>query len=313
MSYTHFSTDERICLAQMLRNGESQAKIARELGKNKSSISREIARNGKKDGTYQPWWAQSITIHRRRKQRRKILQDVEMKEYIEEKLKKYWSPETISAIWNRENPQRTISFVSIYRVLKEKKLDGVSVSKNLRRRGKRRYIRGASSTIKPDKTIHERPQIIEERGRIGDFEGDTMQGAIGKGMLVTQVDRKSRFLLAEKALNKRKETIEKAIVKGFEGHDVASITLDNGSEFANFREFGRELEADIYFADPHSPWQRGSNENMNGILRFFFPKGTDFTQVSDEEIKEVVLLINERPRKCLNWMSPQQIYSLHFA
>lgn len=282
--------------------------MAEILGRHRSSIKKEIERNSNKKGEYNPYGAQVFAICRRRElERYKVNKDKELKKYIEEKLKIYWSPETISVMWNEGNPNNRISHSTIYRSIKRHLFDEISAKKHLRRRGKKKYERGASATIKPEKTIHERPKIANDRSRIGDWEGDTVMGGRNKGLLVTHVDRKSRYLIAEKAINKQAETVEAAIIKSFKGKDVKTVTLDQGSEFANFKSFEKELKTTIYFADPHSPWQRGTNENTNDILRFFFPKGTNFLAISDEEIQQVVNLINERPRKCLGWKSPKQI------
>jgi IS30 family transposase len=141
---------------------------------------------------------------------------------------------------------------------------------------------------------------------LGDLEGDTVYGAIGKGVLLTLVDRTSRVLYAVCALNRESEIIKKAFETALKNVTVKSITLDNGSEFAKFPEIETEHNTTVYFADPRSPWQRGSNENMNGLLRFFFPKGINFLTVTDEELQNVVELINNRPRKCLGWLSPRE-------
>ena len=147
--------------------------------------------------------------------------------------------------------------------------------------------------------------MINERGRIGDWEGDTVLGAPGKGGLVTMVDRRSRYLQMSLLPNKEAATVEKVVCRILTNYlPVESITLDNGSEFANFREFEKALDATVYFTDTHSPWQRGSNENINGLIRFFFPKCTDFRSVSPNQVDLVLHLINNRPRKCLGWLSP---------
>ena len=149
---------------------------------------------------------------------------------------------------------------------------------------------------------------IKERSRIGDWEGDTVYGAVGKGLVVTLADRKTRYLLAGKLENRNSTLTEKVIIKLLKNKPVESLSLDNGSEFANFKRIEEQISAPIYFAEPHKPWQRGTNENTNDILRFFYPKGTNFNEVSDEELEYVVYLINTRPRKCLNWKSPFEVF-----
>lgn len=164
------------------------------------------------------------------------------------------------------------------------------------------------NTIQPDRIIPQWPEEIRLRTRIGDWEGDTVYGGIGKGLLVTQVDRRSRFLRAG-LLAKRDALLTKDVIcEILKGLPVKSISLDNGSEFAEFHAIEEELHTQIYFAEPHKPWQRGTNENTNDLLRFFFPKGFDFRTVTQEDVDKVVYLINNRPRKCLGWMSPSEVF-----
>ena len=161
-----------------------------------------------------------------------------------------------------------------------------------------------------ESSIHSRETIIELRGRLGDFEGDTVYGSVGKGYLITGVDRRSRYLVAAIARDKKAQTTNAAFVDAFMNAErkikPLTLTLDNGTEFAEYRALEKELGITIYFADTHSPWQRGSNENINGLIRFFFPRGTNFNEVSDEQLRAVVELINDRPRKCLNFLSPNE-------
>jgi IS30 family transposase len=150
---------------------------------------------------------------------------------------------------------------------------------------------------------------VETRSRFGDLEGDTVSGAIGKGCVVTLVDRKSRMLYAAISPSRDSGLIADTFYRALHGTKVNSITLDRGSEFAKFPEIEKNLDTIVYFADPHSPWQRPSNENINGLLRFFYPKGTDFTSVSEDDFQNVLSLINNRPRKCLGWLSPIEFFS----
>lgn len=180
---------------------------------------------------------------------------------------------------------------------------------HLRRRGKRIQTRNANyNSIQPERIIPQWSEEIRQRARIGDWEGDTVYGGVGKGFLVTQVDRKSRFLRAG-LLAKRDASLTKAVIcQLLKDVPVKSISLDNGSEFSEFKALEAELHTLVYFAEPHKPWQRGTNENTNGLLRFFFPKGCDFHAVSQEFVDSVVDLINSRPRKCLGWRSPAEVF-----
>lgn len=309
-SYTHFTLSERICLQQLLSEGKSYRNIAKILGRSPSSISREVKRNfSKKKNRYNAWRATTLYIIRRRNcVRTHIIQpNTHLYEYIVECFNQYWSPEIIA---NRCKMQGlNVCTATIYRALKEKRLLGISRKTHLRRHGKKiAKDRKNCCSIHPIHTIHERPEIVETKARFGDFEGDTVYGGIGKGCAVTFVDRKSKLLIATIAPNREKETIRKAFKNAFalmeHNIPIETITLDNGSEFADFLNIEKDLQTTIYFADPHSPWQRGLNENTNDILRFFYPKGTNFLNVSEEEFQNVIHLINCRPRKCLGYLSP---------
>ena len=314
-SYTHFTLSERNCLQQFLSEGKSYREIAKLLGRSPSTISREVKRNfSQKKKRYNAWRATTLYIIRRRNcvRKHKIEPNTDLFNYIVGCFKNYWSPEIIA---NKcKNQGLNVCTSTIYRALKEKRLIGISRTTHLRRRGKRVIKdRKKCSTIHPIHTIHDRPEIVETKKRFGDFEGDTVYGGVGKGCIVTLVDRKSKLLTAALASNREKETIRKAFTKAFSLMEfdipIETITLDNGSEFADFRNIEKDLGTTIYFADPHSPWQRGLNENTNDIIRFFFPKGTNFLNVSEEDLKNVVHLINSRPRKCLGYLSPLEFLS----
>lgn len=309
--YTHFTPNERESLYLLLKNNYSLTEIAKELGRNKSTISREIRRNSDEKGNYMPFNAQVYYIIRRKECKRKprISLSSELYKFIKDKLKKYWSPEIIAGKWNAAHPDDRISFSTIYSAVKSGLFDSITAQTHLRRKGKKKYgKRSRFCTIQPEHTIHERPKKAENRSECGHFEGDTVRGAVGKGCIVTFVDRKSRKLLAAVSKDMSSKSVYEAILKAFKGIRPKSITLDNGSEFALFKQLEEALDTTVYFADPHSPWQRGSNENINDCLRFFFPKGYDFRDLSDEQLQNAVDLINSRPRLCLNLHSPNRIF-----
>lgn len=312
-SYNHFTLEKRFCLAVLLTAGKKYSEIAQELEVDVSTISREIKRNSNSSGTYNPYGANKKAKLRRKNSVRKprIVRDSTLYKYIVAKLNQFWSPEIIAEKWNENNPDDNISFSTIYHAISHNRLDGITAQTHLRRRGKRKCgKRSRFNTIQPEHIIHDRPECANNRERIGDWEGDTIRTTPGKGCMVTLVDRKSRMLLVCKSNDCSSESIRKAVVKAFGGIQPKTLTLDNGSEFAQFKEMEKELNATVYFADPHSPWQRGTNENTNGLLRFFFSKGMDFRDISDEEIHHVVDLINNRPKLCLNLKSPAEILHL---
>ena len=320
MSYTHFTLSERKYLQQLLSEGVSMRKIAEILERSPSSVSREIKRNKAKykphrktDNKYwyNHWRAQNLYIRRRRKCAYQAIEPgTERWNFVIAGLEQYWSPETICGRWHKEHPnEKPLCASTIYRYIRLKIFPQITVKTHLRRRGKQIMPRKSNyNTIHPDRIIPQWPEEIRQRARIGDWEGDTVYGGIGKGLLVTQVDRKSRFLRAG-LLAKRDALLTKEVICGLlKDLPVKSISLDNGSEFAEFHALEAQLHTLVYFAEPHKPWQRGTNENTNDILRFFFPKGFDFRTVTQELVDYVVDLINNRPRKCLGWKTPAEVF-----
>lgn len=311
-SYTHFTLSEREYLQENYEKGKSIRKIASFLGRSPSTVSRELKRNwSEKKNHYHAWGANVKYICRRKNCHRKnnLLYCDDLFEYTRKCLLEYLSPELISLTWNA-NHSNKISFNSIYRAVRAGLFEGIKPSTHFRRRGKPYSYGKKSSSPHPESSIHDRPECIDNRSRLGDFEGDTVYGSVGKGYLVTAIDRRSRFLVAAIAKDKSKESTAAALIKAIKMADKdivpKSLTLDNGTEFAAYKLVEQELDIKVYFADNHSPWQRGSNENINGLLRFFFPRGTNFNNVSDDLLQSVVSLINNRPRKCLALLSPVQ-------
>jgi len=320
LSYTHFTLNERKYLQQLLSEGLSFRKIAASLERSPSTISREVNRNKAKykphrkpDNKYwyNHWHAYKCYIRRRRDQVRQAIKPGTAEwDYIIAGLQKFWSPEAICGRWHLEFPERKPLCVStIYRYIRLKKFPKITTKKNLRRRGKRIQTRNANyNSIQPDRIIPEWPNEICNRSRIGDWEGDTVYGGVGKGLLVTLVDRRSRYLRMGLLTSRTATGTRLVIERLLHGLPVRSISLDNGSEFSEFRELEAHLHTLVYFAEPHKPWQRGTNENMNDVVRFFFPKGFDFRTVTDEIVQFVAELINHRPRKCLGWKTPAELF-----
>ena len=320
MSYKHFTKEERYCLQELLERGWSMRRIAVELDRSPSSISREIGRNRAQYRPRKPmnrywynaWRAQNLYIRRRREKIRSALKsDTPQWDYIVEGLNKFWSPDAICGRWHKEHPdQKPLSASTIYRYIRSGKFPEITAKKHLRRRGKRSLPRNSNyNSVHPDRLIPQWPKEIKERERIGDWEGDTVYGKPGKGLLVTMVDRRTRYLCLGRILCRNTTHTLAAITAMMKGLPVRSISLDNGSEFSDYHRLEEELHTEVYFAEPHKPWQRGSNENINDVVRFFFPKGSNFTQVTDQQVAEVEALINNRPRKCLDWATPAEVFS----
>ncbi len=320
MSYTHFTLDERKYLQKLLSEGLSIRKISEILERAPSSVSREIRRNRAKykphrkpDNKYwyNHWRANTLYILRRKNQDRAALKPgTEEWDYIVSGLEHYWSPAAIAGRWHLEHPDRKPLCVStIYRYIRQGKFPKITARSNLRRRGKRMLPRSSSyNSIQPDRIIPQWPDAIRNRTRIGDWEGDTVYGAIGKGLLVTLVDRKSRYLKMGLLPSRDATQTRNVIKKLLSGLTVKSVSLDNGSEFSEFRRLEQDLSTLVYFAESHKPWQRGTNENTNDIVRFFFPKGFDFRTITDEDVQFVEDLINNRPRACLNWKTSAEVF-----
>ena len=308
-SYNHFTLVEREYLCENYKSGRSLRDIAKQMHRSPSSICRELNRNRNKDGSYHPWRATILYICRRKVSKKpfRMEQDSELADWVAERLHQYWSPEAISARWRMEHPGMKLSASTIYSALKAGKIEGCSAVKHLRRHNRRKYTQGPkSNAVHPERMIREWPEEIRERLEVGHLEGDTVYGGIGKGYLITLVDRKSRKLYMSIVRTRNSKETNEGIIRALKGTEVRSISLDNGSEFAEYREMEQALNIQIYFADPHAPWQRGTNENMNDIVRFYYPKGTDFRKVSEEEVAAVAESINNRPRKCLGWLSPNE-------
>lgn len=323
-SYTHFTLFERKYLQKLLSEGKSFREIAAILERSPSSVSREVNRNCSKykpkhkpDNAfwYNHWRAQNLYIRRCRKTALKP--ESAARDFIIEHLHKHWSPEMICGRWNRFFAcitKQKLCVSTIYRYVQQKRLPGITAKTHFRRRGKRYCNRQANyNSIQPERIIPQWDDVIKQRLRIGGWEGDTVYGAVGKGLLVTLVDRQPRFLCAAIIRSRQADETRKAIVKCVHGLPVHSISLDNGSEFSEFQQLEAELHTQVYFAEPHKPWQRGTNENTNDILRFYFPKGYNFHELSDEDLQNVVDEINNKTRKCLGWLSPAEVFGVALA
>lgn len=310
MSYHQFTSQERFCLWELLEKGYSIRAISRAMGRAPSSVSRELKRNRSKKGNYHPLPAQRKANQRRRHLRDSSLQrDTELKEYVITHLKQFWPPASIAGRWSLENPDRKVSVSTIYRHINRELLPEINRKQHLRRLGKRKVNRNANfNTIHPDRIIPQWPDEIKNRMRVGDWEGDSIVGARGKGAAVTLVDRRSGYIQGALVATRSAAETREAIVTALAGLPVHSLSLDNGSEFAEFRQIEKQLDTLIFFAEPHKPWQRGCNENANGLLRFFFPKGCDFHQVSQDDFAAVLDNLNHRPRERLGWRSPHEVF-----
>lgn len=320
MSYVHLTLQERYVIHHLVLYRLSIREIAQRLQRSPSTISRELKRNGRHHSCYWHEPAHQWAVARRQRPRHaKRQRNKRLLRYIKTRLQRGWSPELISGRLTRDypdNPDMRFSTEGIYRWLyRDAKANGTLyrhlVRCHRRRRKQRKY--GSLRGLIPNRvSIHDRPEVVASRQRFGDWESDTMEGAKGKGGLATHLERKSRYLVAARLHDKKAKTFTQGSLKAFQRipHTMRhTLTADNGKEFARFKEFEGTEGFTVYFADPYSAWQRGANENTNGLLRRTFPKGTNFHQVTDKEVARAVKKLNNRPRKCLNYRTPQEVFS----
>ena len=304
MSYKHFNIETRSCIAYSLKNMKSIREISKILNCSHSSISREIKRNSK-NGIYNPAIAEKLSKERRKNCGSKGKLTLELKEEISKRLKKHHSPEQISGRLIKEKYISKLSFKSIYNWISKGLIPEIN-KLNLRRKGKRSKESETRGKI-GGTNISERPLKVELRKELGHWEGDTI---LGEGRILTLVERVSRFTYIFKLEGKVSESVKekiKKLRKMLPKKLLKSITFDNGKEFSKHRGINLETLIEIYFANPGNPHERGTNENTNGLLREYFPKGRNLKKVDNTELSEVLLELNTRPRKCLNYNTPLEI------
>ena len=322
MNYTHLTIEERSCLREYYIKGYSYRKIAELLGRNASTVSRELRRNCTHMydiPTYYPHTAQRKSNLRRSYCHRGMFWDKEVLEYIDEKLQQTWSPEQIS-----KTPcgMKMPSFKTIYRWIDERYLR--STLKNLRRKGKTRKRLGNGGRFTTGKSIRKRAKEVYKRKEFGHWEADTVVSGQGKSKtcFATLAERKTRYYIAVKIPDRTGRSMADAMIKVLSELPrgaVKTITCDRGSEFADWRRIEKELHCDMYFADPYCAWQKGTNENLNGLLREFYPKGRNLSRVSPTTLKRNLALINARPKKVLGFQKPVDLFDasiqnlLHFT
>jgi IS30 family transposase len=309
----HITFEERWLLYRLKKKGKSNTEIAALLGRHRSTVCRELSRNTGQRG-YRPKQAQCLADERRLASRRPHKMDnPNVHEYVQQKLEQYWSPDQIAGRAQRDfprAPQRWLSDQAIYDWIHKKHPEWKSL---LRRGGRLPEKRGKLTDCV---RIDGRPEVINGRCRYGDWEGDTMVGHSRQSALVTLVERKSGYTRLGRVDSLRSDATMRAAKKRMRNLPPRlrrSITFDNGKEFAEHRTLTRGLGVAIYFADPYASWQRGTNENTNGLLRQYFPKGTDFTTVSHRTVAHVEQSINDRPRRRLNYRTPNEVLANHLC
>jgi transposase, IS30 family len=317
----HLTLAERDLLAQLRHEGHQQNEIAQRLQRSPATISRELERNST-GGAYHAGQAQRKADERRRQ--RKLTRKMdrrEIHEFVTRGLANYWSPDQIAGRVQYESPdqpERHIGRQTIYDwIERQEPKERTEWKQGLRRRGKRSRPRRQNAEESAQRAaIASRPAVINQRRRQGDFEGDTILGPAGTGGLVTLVDRRSRFTILTKIKNKQACRVRKRIEKRLRpltAQQRRSITFDQGTEFADCQRLEINLGVQLYFAEPGCPYQRGTNENTNGLVRQFYPKDTDFREVSHADVARTENLLNDRPRACLGYRTPREVFIEQFA
>ncbi len=314
--YRQLTEEDRIEIYAMKQAGKEQNMIAAELGVHPSTISRELSRNTGLRG-YRPKQAHQKALQRRFNACKAVKMTTETIGYIECNLAQEHSPEQIAERMKLDpgwyGP--TVSHERIYQHIWQDKAQGRMLYKHLRiagtkQRRKRRNSRDMRGTIKNRVGIEERPNIVERKIRIGDWEGDTVVGRNHQGALVTLVDRKSKLTLIGKVDRYTAKEVEKTIISLMEllPRRNYTLTVDNGKEFASHESVAKALRIKVYFADPYSAWQRGLNENTNGLIRQYVPKGSDVRTLTDEQVRHIMNRLNNRPRKSLGYLTPNEVF-----
>lgn len=317
MAYQHLSLEERERIALLRFNGASLAELARELGRDKSTLSRELHRNGT-GGMYLAYQAQTRAERRRREAPRPHrLAYRPLREYCEAQLREYWSPEQIAGrleVDFPDEPRMRASHETLYRHVREDRACGGRLYTFLRLGRKRRRKRYGRKELRgqiPGRVgIEKRPAVVARRARFGDWESDTLRGSGPGDGLATHVERKSRYLRLARPADSTAASFTRATVKALGPLPAAlrkTMTVDNGKEFAGFRRLEARLGLRVYFARPYHAWERGLCENTNGLLRQFFPKGLELRRVSRGTLDRVEAWLNNRPRKRLGYRTPLEV------
>jgi IS30 family transposase len=311
--YSRITREQRYTIQLLLSTGKSQAGIAEMIGVHKSSVCRELKRNSDQRGHHK---YNFDLAHRKADKRKKEKPhyralNEEMKIEIRKLIvNQQFSPEQIVGRWKLEG-KWSVSVDTIYKWIWKRKHKGdTEMADNLRHRGRKYYKRGnvnpSRGIIKDRVDISERPAIVDEKSRFGDLEIDTVIGKNHKGALMTTNDRCTHIVVIRKLTGKEATPLAETVIKAWEPYKdrLHTITADNGKEFAKHKEIADGLDVNVYFARPYHSWERGANENINGLIRQYIPKGTDFNELSDEFIAEIEWKLNNRPRKSLGYLTP---------
>lgn len=316
--YKHLSEEDRDKIHLLLQAGASLSKIARGLGRDRSTIYREICRNASPEyKSYLPHWAQRRAEKRKSQAvRRRRLKNDAIEKYVRKQLAASLSPELIAGRIGQELPGYRISHEAIYQYIYHRDTpDRTNLIECLRRAHRKRRNKAIGRKQRKTKIpgrvpIRQRPKRAEKRIQAGHWEGDTLISRKSKAALCSLVERKTRLLYLSKLPRKEALVTARTMIRRLRSLPATSrrtITLDNGTENAQHQAITKAINTKCYFATPYHAWERGTNEYVNGLVRWFLPKGTDFSKITDHQIKQIESIINNRPMKCLGYKSPLEV------
>jgi transposase, IS30 family len=314
--YTHLTSEERDLISVRRAEGKILEEIAEEVGRSPGTISRELRRNKSLKGIYLSTEADKRAKNRKTKAyQRTRIPDKFTRQYIEERIiQDQWTPEQIAGRLKLEYPEHYVSHETIYQYIYNERPElGLHLPRKRHQRLPKSKLRKSKATKIPDRiSIKERPPEVEERKEFGHFEADcVVSSRQGKGALLTMAERLSRYTIIAKLAEKTSSQANLALSFALSKYDkelLKSITYDNGLEFAGHTEVSNVYDINDYFCEPYHSWEKGTIENRNGVIRYYFPKGTDFSKVTEEQIKYVQDKINNRPMKCLGFLTPKEVH-----
>ncbi len=316
--YKHLSQEEREIIANLLSGGSSLGDIAKAVGRDKSTISRELNRNSPPERRrYVPCRAHARACERKTEaNKHERLKNDLIRQYVKAGLAKGWSPEQISGRIRLDHPGESINHEAIYQyIYHPQNPDRLEMIQLLRRAHKKRKNKSIGRKVRkttiPNRIpIDTRPKSVESRRQYGHWEGDSLISRKSKAALNTLVERKSRLVLITKLSRKGADETNQVVIdrlKKLPAKGRQTLTLDNGTENAKHEALSARLGIRCYFARPYASWERGTNENANGLIRWYLPKGTDFRTITSEQIARIEYLLNSRPRKCLGYRTPTEV------
>ena len=317
-NYSQLTDGERNQFYALRKAKMPMTEIANQLGRSRATLYNELARNTGGRG-YRPRQAQQFAEQRRAEKAQPLKMIPEVIIYIKAKLQLQWSPEQIANVMKTDPdaPCITVSHETIYRYIRDDKRAGGTLYTQLRhgqkKRRKRRGSKDLRGKIRNRVDIDQRPAIVETRLRLGDWEADLVCGTNASGYLVTLLERVSRRVLIGYTKTKFADNVTAEILRLFKGEIVETITFDNGKEFAGHEQIATALGCECFFAKPYHSWERGANENTNGLIRQYFPKKMSFAKITAIQIAFVQHRLNTRPRKCLDYKPPDMVYFSHVA